>query len=120
LPFAGSASALAVERLSLDNISMRTLLGIIALLLLVIGIATKGHADEAFWGGCVRMGVMLGIWWFAYPQVQHVPRWLAVTGGITILVVALRPKLVFYAIPILIVLWFLRPRTPGRRRAPAD
>jgi len=99
---------------------MRTLLGIIALLLLVIGIATKGQAEEAVWGGCIRMGVMLGIWWFAYPQVQHVPRWLAVTGGVTILVVALRPKLVFYAIPILIVLWFLRPRTPGRRRAPAD
>src|SRR5688572_20622930 len=95
---------------------MRTLIGIIALLLLVAGFVTKGYAEEAVWGGCIRMGVMLGIWWFAYPQVQHVPRWLAITGGITIIVVVLRPKLVLFAIPILIVLWFLRPRTPGRSK----
>ncbi len=56
------------------------------------------------------------IWWFAYPQVQHVPRWLAISGGVLTVLVILRPKLLLLAIPLLAVLWLLRPRTPGRKR----
>jgi hypothetical protein len=44
--------------------------------------------------------------------VQNVPRWLAVTGGLLLLVVMLRPKLLIFAIPAVIVLWLLRPRSP--------
>ncbi len=99
---------------------MRAALGIFALLLLLIGLVAQKQVDEAVWGGCLRMGVMLGIWWFAYPQVSRVPRWLAVIGGISIVVVVLRPKLVLFAVPILIVLWLLRPRTPSKPRVARD
>jgi hypothetical protein len=95
---------------------MRAALGVFAVLLLLAGMATFGRADDGFSGACVRVGLMLGIWWFAYPQVQHVPRWLGFVGGALLLLVMLRPKLILVAIPVLIVLWILRPRTPLRHR----
>lgn len=95
---------------------MRAAIGVFAALLLTAGIALYGRADDGFSGACVRVGLMMGIWWFAYPQVQRVPRWLGITGGLLLVLVMLRPKLVLLAIPVLIVLWILRPRTPGRRK----
>jgi hypothetical protein len=91
---------------------MRAAIGLFAVLLLLVGFFTRHQVDEAISGACVRVGLMMGIWWFAYPQVQNVPRWLAVTGGLLLVVVMLRPKLLIFAIPVVIALWFLRPRSP--------
>lgn len=99
---------------------MRAAIGMFAVLLLIVAFFTRHQVDDAFSGACVRVGVMMGIWWFAYPQVQNVPRWLAVTGGLLLLVVMLRPKLLIFAVPIVIVLWILRPRTPKRTPRPRD
>jgi len=89
---------------------MRAAIGLFAVVLLLVGAFTYGRVDDAFSGACLRVGLMMALWWFAYPQVKNVPRWLAVTGGILLFVVILRPKLIVLAIPVLIVLWLLRPR----------
>jgi hypothetical protein len=102
--------------------SMRAAIGLFAVILLLVGVFARGAMDDAVWGACLRVGLMMALWWFAFPQVKNVPRWLAVTGGAMLFVVLLRPKLVVLAIPVLIVLWLLRPRVPrgdlaSRRKA---
>ncbi|MDX1945429.1 MAG: hypothetical protein SFU86_08470 [Pirellulaceae bacterium] len=63
----------------------RATLGILALFLLVLGfvIALRGPADGSaagLAGGCVRVGLVLGAMWLAWPQiltlVTSAPRWL--------------------------------------------
>ena len=101
---------------------MRAAIGLFAVTLLIAGFVSRNQVDEAISGACLRVGLMMGVWWFAYPQVQKVPRWLAITGGVLVFLVILRPKLIVLAIPLVIVLWLLRPRVPRgesaeRRRA---
>ena len=89
---------------------MRAAIGLFAVVLLITAVIARGGENDAFSGACFRVALMMTLWWFAYPQVKHVPRWLAFTGGIMAFLVILRPKLVLLAIPVLIVLWLLRPR----------
>jgi hypothetical protein len=96
---------------------MRATIGLFAILLLIVGFVTRNHVDDAFSGACMRVGLMMVIWWFAYPQAQNVPRWLAVTGGMLMLVVMLRPKLLIFAVPVVIALWLLRPRSSRKAAA---
>lgn len=96
---------------------MRATIGLLAVVLLIVGFFTRHQVDEAVSGACFRVGLMMGLWWFAYPQVQNVPRWLAVTGGLLLLVVMLRPKLLIFAVPVVIALWLLRPRSSRRAAA---
>jgi len=62
---------------------------------------------------CLRMGLLLGLWWLAYPQTVRLPLWIWVAIPASVLAVALRPKLIFWIVPIAIVIAILRPR---RRR----
>jgi len=95
---------------------MRVAIGIFALLLLLAGLVLRSQLDDALTGACLRVGAVLALWWFAYPQVQNVPRWLAFTVAGLVLLVTWRPKLLLLAIPILAVLWILRPRRPRGMR----
>jgi hypothetical protein len=63
----------------------RTTLGILAAFLLVVGfiVALRGPEDGSaagFAGGCVRVGLVLGALWLAWPQIiaglKRVPGWL--------------------------------------------
>lgn len=63
----------------------RKALGIIAALLLVIGAITAisgpgGTNANAFAGGCIRVGLVLGALWLALPQIQtavkRLPGWV--------------------------------------------
>lgn len=63
----------------------RTTLGILAVLLLVVGIiaAFRGPEDGSaagFAGGAVRVGLVLGALWLAWPQLaslaSRAPRWI--------------------------------------------
>jgi hypothetical protein len=62
----------------------RTLLGLIALVLLVVGgiAALRGPPDGSaagLAGGCIRIGLVLGALWLALPQIlaamHNLPRW---------------------------------------------
>lgn len=64
----------------------RKTLGILALLLLAVGIiaAFRGPPDgsaRGFAGGCIRVGLVLGALWLAWPQIQglltNLPRRMA-------------------------------------------
>jgi hypothetical protein len=96
----------------------RHLIGIIALLSL-LGAVTfwvwpQGASDGALPSGLCKGGVLAAIVWLAYPDVRRIPAWLwSVLLGILV-VVAIRPKMVFFAIPIIIALAILKPR--ARRR----
>ncbi len=62
----------------------RTTLGILAVFLLVVGliVALRGPEDGSaagFAGGCVRVGLILGALWLAWPQIiagiKRLPGW---------------------------------------------
>jgi hypothetical protein len=94
---------------------MRPAIGFFAVVLLAFGVLARNASDETLAGASgagLRVGVLMAIWWFAYPQLQYLPRWLAIACGLVLLLVIRWPKLLLVAIPLLAVLWFLGPRAP--------
>jgi hypothetical protein len=78
----------------------------------------------AFAGGGVRVGLVLGAIWLAYPQLVRIPWWFVQIGLVGALLVAVRPKFAAVVLPLLIALWLLRPRPPkstktAKRRPPS-
>ena len=101
---------------------MRATIGLIALVLLAAGLLTRGAANDellAAGGASLRVGVVMAVWWLAYPQTQSLPRWLTVAGLVGLFLVVRWPRLLLVVIPLLAVLWFLGPRArrdPGQPR----
>lgn len=92
---------------------MRATIGLFAVVLLALGLFTRMSADETFsaaGGASLRVGVVMAIWWLAYPQTKYIPAWLTAACVVTLLLVMRWPKLIVVAIPLLAVLWFLGPR----------
>ena len=92
---------------------MRAAIGLFAIVLLAVGVFARLQADESFYGAggaSLRVGVIMAIWWLAYPQAKQVPLWLSVACAVTLFLVMRWPKLLLVAIPFLAVLWFLGPR----------
>ena len=105
----------------------RTHLGFCALALLAIGgIAYRSFPGDAnavgFAGGCIRMGVVLGALWLAWPQItgflSRAPRWLLVASGIAIVVCVVKPILLLLAVPALALLWFFGPKLQTKADKP--
>ena len=74
-------------------------------------------------GSGVRIGLVLGAIWLAYPQLSRVPWWIVRVGLVAVLLVAALPRpmlaraAVGVVVPLLIALWLLRPRPPKPRVA---
>jgi hypothetical protein len=92
----------------------RSTLGIVALALIGLGFFTWSQGPEgatAFAFGCVRVGLVLGALWLAWPQIvsflTRTPRWLLVASGIALVVCAVKPMLLVVAVPMLGALWLL-------------
>src|ERR1700753_2187299 len=92
----------------------RHLLGIIALLLMVLGlggyfhitgsIVEKSNASAVLF----RAGLLLGALWLALPQLATIPPWImgaVLVGGIIII---LQPKLLIIVAIALVVAWVLK------------
>ena len=96
----------------------RHLIGIIALLSLLGAVASEikiWQPSGVLQSGLYRGGVVAAVAWLAYPDVRRMPGWLwGMLFGILV-VVAIRPRAVLLAVPIIIALAILRPRI-GRRR----
>jgi hypothetical protein len=101
----------------------RHLLGILAIALLIgagafyffppasaVGIEAKA--------ACWRMGLLLVVWWMAWPQVIRLPRWLLLAVPLLVVVLVLRPRYFLVAIPLVVALALLMPRSASRRSAP--
>jgi hypothetical protein len=97
----------------------RSLLGIIALLLLAVGglvawQAPAGGNATGIAGPCVKAGLVLAALWLALPQINRfftsIPRWLIAAGAAAAVLCVINPWLILLALPALPVLWFLLPR----------
>ena len=88
----------------------RPTIGLIAIVLLVVGLATYGQSDQTLSSACLRVGVVMAILWFAHPQLSNLPRWAVAAGGVGLFVVARWPRLLVIALPLAVILWLLRPR----------
>jgi hypothetical protein len=92
----------------------RHTIGMIAFVLLVgalgLWLWPQGSAQEALLGALVRVGLLMGAWWLAYPEVERMPPWLLVAIPLLLIVVAYRPKWFLILLPIVIALAVLRPR----------
>ena len=98
----------------------RHLIGIIAVLSLLGAVACEIWPPQQTWGatlqsGSCRGGVLAAVVWLAYPEVRRMPTWLWSMLLAVLVVVAIRPRTVFVAVPIIIALAILRPRI-GRQR----
>jgi hypothetical protein len=93
--------------------------GIIALLLLVgsgLLFLLRPEWDEslAFASSSLRIGLVLGAIWLAYPELIRLPKWLIPLLIGAAVTVAFRPKSALFLVPIVLVVLILRPK----RKAP--
>jgi hypothetical protein len=92
---------------------MRAAVGLFAVALLAFGILGRNLSDEslvAAAGASLRVGIVMAIWWLAYPQAQRLPLWLVVASAAGLFIVLRWPKALLIIIPLLAILWFLGPR----------
>ncbi|MFW6124730.1 MAG: hypothetical protein ACOC46_01170 [Pirellulales bacterium] len=99
----------------------RHVLGIIGLLLLAgaVYFRLRPLADERWqvWilSAATRLGPVLVILWFAYEDLRRMPGWLLPVVLLTLVVLAIRPKLLLLTVPVLAALAVLRPRFGSSR-----
>jgi formate hydrogenlyase subunit 3/multisubunit Na+/H+ antiporter MnhD subunit len=101
----------------------RHAIGIIALVLLACALALafvpeRGPLAQEMWGACARIGILMVFVWLAYHQLRRIPVWLWYTIPPLLIVVAARPRLIWYLwplVPVLIVLAMLKPKAKRRK-----
>jgi hypothetical protein len=93
----------------------RPTIALITVVLLAVGLALRNQPDDTLGAACLRVGMVTAILWFAQPQLKNLPKWLVGVGAIVLFVAMRWPKVLLFAVPIMAVLWLIRPR--GRRAA---
>ena len=63
---------------------------------------------------CVRMGALASALWMAWDDLQRLPQWLLSATLVALFLVALRPKVFLFIIPLIVILAVIQPRF-GRR-----
>ncbi len=101
----------------------RNLLGVFALGLLVLGaLLALGYASpngtSSFAGGALKIGLVLGAFWLALPQIDRflarTPAWLLISTFIGLVLIVLRPLSALLIVPLLFGLWFLSVKWFGK------
>jgi cell division protein FtsW (lipid II flippase) len=93
----------------------RTKLGLLALLFFALAgvlwlLESSNPLAREGWAVCLRVGIILGVFWLAYPDLVRLPVWL-LPAIVVIVLAAIRWKIFLFAIPPAIFLgWLLRPR----------
>jgi hypothetical protein len=91
----------------------RPTLGAITILLLAIGLYYQWaypQGERPLASACLRVGVVMAALWLAQPQLALLPRWLLIVVMVALGIVAWRPQVLWVALPVVLVLWLLRPR----------
>ncbi|HYW78138.1 MAG TPA: hypothetical protein VE890_01120 [Thermoguttaceae bacterium] len=88
----------------------RHLIGIISLVLFVGALVSMHYETPQFTSACSRVGVLMAVLWLAYKELQRLPERIWRPLLVAALVLALRPKLILWAIPLIVVLAILKPR----------
>ncbi|MEW4451455.1 hypothetical protein AB1L30_02105 [Bremerella sp. JC817] len=96
-------------------LSKRSQIGIVALLTLGLagGMWLLGGETSnlgPFQAALLRIGVVMAVVWLAFPQISKLPIWLATIGIGSVLAILVLKKAAIIVIPLLILIWFLRPR----------
>ena len=94
----------------------RPSIGIVALILLAVGLFARGQIDDVVAGSCLRIGAVLALLWLAEPQLRRVPTWLVASLFVVLVIVMRWPRLLVAVIPLALLLWWLRPRESSRAR----
>jgi hypothetical protein len=98
------------------------MVGWIAIVLFLTALALRVWfpSDVSMAEACVRPAIVMGLLWLAMPQLSELPRWMVWAVVIAGLVALWRPKALLLLVPVMAVLWLLRPRNrreaEGRRR----
>jgi hypothetical protein len=105
----------------------RPSIGIFALVMLAASaamyLATSAESWHSLAAALFRVGLVLGAWWLAEPQLRRLPGWLLAAVGLSMVVLAIRPRYFLVALVILVVAAIVRPKgTKGRpkRRPPTS
>jgi hypothetical protein len=117
--------AVSAAAFSFWFVMRRVVLGIFAIVF-VVGGATlyffgpRQESYAVFAASGLRIGLVLGAFWLAWPQLVRIPWWFVQIGLVGTLAVAVRPKAAVLVLPILAALWIIRPRKKtGAARKPA-
>lgn len=97
----------------------RAILAAMSLAFLALGTWSYYFAsgeEAAFGASSLRAALLAGLAYLAYPQLEAAPRWLIAAILGSVVVVRFRPRLLWGVVPLLFVMWLLRPRPRG----PAD
>lgn len=103
----------------------RTLIAACAVLLLAIAAALGiWQQFETLRGGwqplaaaCLRVGLLMGALWLAWPQLNRLPSWLLGALCALLIVLALRPRFFVLAIVIALAVAIMRP---GKAKANSE
>jgi hypothetical protein len=108
----------------------RILLGLISIVFLTAGIGVLSTNPDGnmlvLASACIRVGLVLGAVWLAYAQLEKIGQRVSPIGVVVALlcciIVAARPKLLVYFLPVLILLallhiagWFTKPARNGKK-----
>jgi hypothetical protein len=94
----------------------RHLVGVLALILVAVGLAALWDADnealrQNLGAGCLRVGAVLAVLWLALPDVVRPgSRWVVLGLVIAVFFLTRYPKLIVLVLAFLAALALLRPR----------
>ena len=92
---------------------MRARVAIISAVLFTIPLVFP--VDGMLQASCIRVGVLMAVFWLSFNEVMSLPPWLLRIVLIAAAIVAIRPKLLLFILPVILVLAVIRPK---RKRVP--
>jgi len=64
----------------------------------------------------MRIGLPLFFLWLAWPDLAAFPKWVFHASIPTVILVAIRPQLLYFIIPVVMLMMFLQPKQTKKKR----
>ncbi len=104
----------------LGRLPVRTRIGIITIgcwIGILIGVFRwRLTGDTTLLEAFNRVGLVMLALWLAWPELVIMPRWFFFALPVVIAVGAWRPMLLIYALPLLLLYWFIVPRKKDEKK----
>lgn len=101
----------------------RHLVGVLALVLVLSAAVSLPFAEHGglvyqFGANALRVGALLGVFWLAYGDLMRIPGWLWAALLPVVVILFIRPRWMFFLIPLALAFAVLHPRIwpSGRKR----